>query len=78
VHFDVDVIDFVDVPLSENPGRNEGLAYADALGALEALLGSSLVAGVTVTELNPAHVEEGAGSIERLARDIVRAIGGDR
>jgi arginase len=78
VHFDVDVIDFVDVPLSENPGRNEGLAYADALGALEALLGSQLVAGLTVTELNPAHVEEGAGSIERLARDVAGAIGGDR
>ena len=26
VHFDVDVIDFTDVPLSENWGRNEGLA----------------------------------------------------
>ena len=26
VHFDVDVIDFTDVPLSENTGRNEGLA----------------------------------------------------
>jgi arginase len=78
VHFDVDVIDFVDVPLSENPGRNEGLAYADAVGALEALLGSPRVAGLTVTELNPAHVEEGAGSIERLASDVAGAIGGDR
>jgi arginase len=78
VHFDVDVIDFVDVPLSENPGRNEGLAYADAVGALEALLGSPRVAGLTVTELNPAHVEEGAGSIERLARDVAGAIGDDR
>ena len=78
VHFDVDVIDFVDVPLSENPGRNEGLAYADAVGALAALLGSPRVAGVTVTELNPAHVEEGSGSIERLARDVAAAIGGDR
>jgi arginase len=78
VHFDVDVIDFVDVPLSENPGRNEGLAYADAVEALEALVGSPRVAGLTVTELNPAHVEEGAGSIERLASDVAGAIGGDR
>jgi hypothetical protein len=23
-----------------------------------------------VTEVNPAHVEEGTGSIERLARDV--------
>jgi arginase len=70
VHFDVDVIDFTDVPLSENPGRNEGVAYADAIAALGTLLGEPRLAGVTVTELNPAHVEDGAGSIERLARDV--------
>jgi arginase len=70
VHFDVDVIDFTDVPLSENPGRNEGVAYADALAGLAVLLREPRLAGVTVTELNPAHVEESAGSIERLARDL--------
>jgi arginase len=36
VHFDVDVIDFTDVPLSENWGRNEGLAYEDAMRARRA------------------------------------------
>lgn len=34
VHFDIDVIDFTGVPLSENWGRNEGLAYAQATRAL--------------------------------------------
>jgi arginase len=77
VHFDVDVIDFTDTPLSENPGRNEGLAYEDAVAALEALLGSPMLAGLTITELNPAHVEEGAGSIERLARDVARGLAGE-
>ena len=33
VHFDVDVVDFTDTPLSENPGRNEGLPYERAAGA---------------------------------------------
>ena len=42
VHFDVDVIDFTDFPLSENTGRNEGLAYDDAIRALRALLASPL------------------------------------
>jgi arginase len=73
VHFDVDVIDFTDTPLSENPGRNEGLPYADAIRALDALLASALMAGMTLTELNPNHVEQGAGSVERLARDLARA-----
>ena len=70
VHFDVDVVDFTDTPLSENPGRNEGIAYEQAAAALEVLLTSPNLAGVTIAELNPDHVEEGAGSIERLARDL--------
>ena len=72
VHFDVDVIDFTDTPLSENTGRNEGIPYEDAVEALKVLL--PYAAGLTVTELNPAHVEEGAGSIERLARDLAAAL----
>jgi arginase len=75
VHFDVDVIDFTDAPLSENPGRNEGVAYADGIAALGALLTEPRLAGLTVTELNPAHVEEGVGSIERLACDLARGFG---
>jgi arginase len=75
VHFDVDVIDFTDTPLSENPGRNEGLAYGAAIEALTALLASPRLAGLTVTELNPDHVEEGSRSIERLARDLAHGLG---
>ena len=68
VHFDVDVIDFTDFPLSENTGRNEGLAYDDALAALRVVLASPLLAGVTVTELNPDHAEPGA--LDRFAADL--------
>jgi arginase len=68
VHFDVDVIDFTDFPLSENTGRNEGLAYDDAIRALRVLLASPLLAGLTITELNPDHAEPGA--LERFAADV--------
>ncbi len=76
VHFDVDVIDFTDTPLSENTGRNEGLAYPDAAQALHALLRSPALSGLTITELNPDHVEAGAGSIEVLARDLAGGLAG--
>jgi arginase len=76
VHFDVDVVDFTDTPLSENTGRNEGIAYEQAAAALAVLLASPALAGVTVTELNPSHVEEGAGSIERLASDLAGGLTG--
>jgi arginase len=75
VHFDVDVIDFTDVPLSENWGRNQGLAYDDALRALRHLLATPLLAGLTVTELNPDHTEEGAGTLERFASDLSGCVG---
>jgi arginase len=78
VHFDVDVVDFTDTPLSENPGRNEGIAYEQAAAALAGLLASPALAGVTVTELNPNHVEEGAESIEQLARDLAGSLAGRR
>jgi arginase len=74
VHFDVDVIDFTDVPLSENTGRNEGLSYDQALSALAVLLASPRFAGITITELNPEHAEEGAQSIERFARSLAAGL----
>jgi arginase len=76
VHFDVDVIDFTDTPLSENWGRNEGLGFDQALEALDALAGSPLFSGLTITELNPDHAEEGARSIERLATRVAAALAG--
>jgi arginase len=70
VHFDVDVIDFTDVPLSENTGRNEGLAYASALRALARLLTSPKLAALTITELNPHHAAAVPGSLERFAAAV--------
>ena len=74
VHFDVDVIDFTDAPLSENCGRNEGLAFEPAMRALSRLLGSPLLAGLTITELNPDHAEEGADTIRRVATALANGL----
>ncbi len=70
VHFDVDVIDFTDVPLSENWGRNEGLAYDQAILALGVLLSSPRLRGLTIAELNPDHTEPGVDSVRRFASDV--------
>jgi arginase len=74
VHFDVDVIDFTDVPLSENWGRNEGLSYDHAMRALTGLLASPRLAGLTITELNPDHAERGAGSIEAFTAAVAKSL----
>jgi arginase len=73
VHFDVDVIDFTDTPLSENWGRNEGLSYDQALGALAGLLADSHLVGLTITELNPDHAED-AASVARFTAAVVDSL----
>ena len=54
VHFDVDVVDFLDQPLSENTGHNIGLPFATAVDALAALVAGPGFAGLTVTRAQPA------------------------
>jgi arginase len=73
VHFDVDVIDFTDMPLSENTGRNEGLAYADAMRALDVLLASPKLAALTITELNPDHTET-PDALRRFAASVATSL----
>lgn len=74
IHFDVDTVDFTDVPLSENTGRNEGLAFDQALRALEVLVGSRRFSALTVTELNPDHGEEDGATIELFVEALVGAL----
>jgi arginase len=76
VHFDVDAIDFTDTPLSENWGRNEGIPYEAAIRALAVFLATPSLAALTVTELNPDHVEEGAHTLERFTSDLASSVGG--
>jgi arginase len=67
VHFDVDTIDFSDVPLSENTGRGIGVGFDAALAALDVLLEHDALLGLTVTELNPHHGASDGSDVARLA-----------
>lgn len=72
VHLDVDVIDFVDLPLSENAGRNEGLSFDAAVRALGVLWSNPALAAVTVCELNPDHDPDGS-ALPRFVHGLVEA-----
>jgi arginase len=74
VHFDVDVIDFSDVPLSENTGRGIGLPFDAALAALDVLLAHDALLGLTVTELNPHHGAQDGSDVARLAARLAGAL----
>lgn len=74
VHFDVDVIDFTDAPLSEDTGRNEGLALDAAFRALAVLAASERLSALTVTELNPLHGDEEGRTLERFVDSLVACL----
>jgi len=74
VHFDVDVVDFNDLPLAENYSKNKGLSYSHTLELLEVLLKSPKFAGLTLTEINPDHGAEDGTTIQRFAQDLSRLL----
>ncbi len=74
VHLDVDVVDFVDAPLSENTGRNVGVPLAAVVAALPVLMADRRAAALTVTELNPMHAAADPGCLGRLVDAVVAAI----
>jgi len=74
VHLDVDVVDFVDAPLSENTGRNVGVPLAAVAAALPVLMADRRAAALTVTELNPVHAAADPGCLGRLVDALVAAI----
>jgi arginase len=73
VHFDVDVLDFLDAPLAENADRAPGLPLAGAAIALETLLADPRVRALTLTEFNPHHGDD--ETTARLVRTLARAFG---
>ena len=76
VHFDVDVIDFVDFPIADDAyQRNQGLSVDDALAALSAFAGDPAFGGLLVTEVNPDHAAAEEGLLERFAGYLAASLG---
>ena len=77
VHFDVDVLDFLDAPLAENADRAPGLPLSAAAAILEELLLDPRTRALTVTEFNPHHGDAAttARLVQALAGALVRPDG---
>jgi arginase len=67
VHLDLDVLDFVDMPLAENTRRNAGLRFDHLMAALRPFLCAPNWAALTVCELNPDHGESDGSTLRTLA-----------
>jgi len=78
VHFDVDVIDFVDFPIADVPQINAGLTFQDALACLEVFVSSPQFAGLTIAEINPDHADEEGTLLTTLVNSLVNVFAARR
>ena len=61
VHVDVDVLDYLDLPIAEETRRNKGLRFPQLVAVLRELVAAPNWVALTICEVNPDHGEpEGA------------------
>ncbi len=75
IHFDVDVLSFVDFPIAENVRRRDGLKLEQAGFVLKRLAALPQWRGLTITEVNPAHAPDEAAAFARLNEVLADALG---
>ncbi len=75
VHFDADVLSFVDFPVAENVRRCDGLQLEQAAHVLKRLAQLPQWRGLTITEVNPAHAPDEAATFARFNDVLAEALG---
>ncbi|MGH2871262.1 MAG: hypothetical protein ACRDL5_02235, partial [Solirubrobacteraceae bacterium] len=74
VHFDVDLVDFLDAPLAENADRGVAPSLATCQQMLGELFADPRVRALTVTEFNPHHGSEDGSTTRRLIELLVSCL----
>ncbi len=74
VHLDVDVIDFLDLPIADVPSVGFGLTFADTLDAVEVFCADPRFAGLVVTEVNPDHTDEAGDTLRTFTARLATAL----
>jgi arginase len=75
VHFDVDVLSFIDFPIAENVRRRDGLKLEQVAYALKRLTAQPQWRALTITEVNPAHAPDESAAFARLNAVLADALG---
>ena len=77
VHFDVDVIDFVDFPVADVPQIKAGLTFRDAMICLGVFAASPKFGGMVITEFNPDHADEEGELAATFVREVADVLAGN-
>ncbi len=74
VHVDVDVLDYLDLPIAENVRRNRGIRFEALTACLREFAGAPNWRGLTACEINPDHGEADGSTLRIFCRGIARAL----
>ena len=77
VHVDVDVLDYLDLPIAEETRRYRGLRFSELVAALRVLVAAPNWAALTICEVNPDHDPDGS-SIRTLSEGLAEVLSGAR
>ncbi|MGY1725431.1 arginase family protein [Geodermatophilus sp. SYSU D01062] len=73
VHLDVDVVEFLDLPLADVPDHGRGLPLDAVAAVLRRLCAEDGFAGLCLTEVNPDHAPD-PGEVARLVAALTAAL----
>lgn len=76
VHFDVDLVDFLDAPLAENTDRGTAPSLKACGEILSTLFHDERACALTVAEFNPHHGSREGGTTQRLLQVLINVLGG--
>jgi arginase len=74
VHFDVDVVDFLDFPAADFPTINAGLTLDEAFACIAEFAGHPKFSALTICEFNPDHVDEEHRLVHRFVHELVECV----
>jgi len=72
LHFDVDVIDFFDLPVADVPVFRGGTPFADVAALIDVIARDARCLGMTVTEFNPDHADPDGREARVLVESLAR------
>jgi len=73
VHLDLDVLDYLDMPLAEERRRNRGLRFDQLMAALHVFLQAPNWVALTIAELNPDHGDIDGSTLRTFAESLAAA-----
>jgi arginase len=74
VHIDIDVVDFLDLPIAENARRNKGLRFEQLAAASREFVAMPSWVGLTVCEVNPDHGALDGSTLAELCAGLAHVL----